>query len=577
MRFAARAVSFTLVLAALFASLSCSRLAGSAKKRFSAFAVRKADKAAYEIIQAKQKKALGKPADFSIESRPGEQIERLLSDAARLDLSQDSYSTPTCLIGLSDALAVAVSNNRDYLSRKEELFSDALSLTEVRRDFATLFSADASLGAERQKSEDAAGDDQVEWFGTRGLSAGASRLLAAGGRVTLDYSNNFVRFFTNEPNPNSSNGLTFAITQPLLRGAGTLVASEGLVQGERNMIYSIRRFRRYQQDFIIRAAEEYYSLLAAADQLRNARFNYMSAVDNHGKLERLAAGGKASDIEVDQARQKVFEAEAGLSRVRRNYGRLLDNFKVFLGLPIDMDVGPDPEELERLADRGLLQPDMTLGDAIRIALEKRLDYKNQKDQVEDSRRFVRIALRNFLPNLSLDYQFTTSNEDEGDKFKLDFGNYTHAWSINLGLPFDWTPRRNDYRRALIASEQSRRALDLFHDQLVLEVRDAWRELEESRVNYRIQVESVRLAERRVTSTSRFLQRGRASARDLLEAEDALLASRNGLTAALVQHTLQRMRFWNVIERLEIDSKGMWTDQPNAVNGGSQEPNSEDKS
>jgi outer membrane protein TolC len=173
---------------------------------------------------------------------------------------------------------------------------------------------------------------------------------------------------------------------------------------------------------------------------------------------------------------------------------------------------------------------------------------------------VKIALQNFLPNLNAGYNYSTSTGDDKDRVRLDFRDNTNVFSLNLGLPFDWTPRRNDYRRALISADQAKRSLEQFREQLILEVRDNWRELEDSRTDYRIQVESVRLAERRVKSTSLFLQSGRATARDLLDAQDALLLSHNALTNALVRHTIQRLRFWNSIERLTIDEKGMWREK-----------------
>jgi outer membrane protein TolC len=554
-------ISLGLILLALLCCTSCARFVNSTRDSFSRFATKRADKAAYGIVRDKQEEALGKPADLDIDAPSGEATDRLLAQAKRLDLAQDSYTTPTSLISLSDALTIAIANNPDYQTQRESLYASALALTEVRRDYQPLFNGSGNLGATRERDADPiSGKKNVEWFGTRGFTAGADWLLATGANVSLDFTHSFVRFFTHEPRPTSSNELAFAVAQPLLRGAGTLVASENLVQGERSMIYTVRGFRRYQQAFVIQVAQEYYALLSAQDQLRNARANYRSTLDNQKKLERYVSVGRVSGIEVDQARQRVLEAEALISSTRKDYGRRLDNFKLFLGLPIDLDVGPDPKELDHISERGLLRPDMSLGDAIRIAQEGRLDLKNQQDQVEDKRRAMRIALRNFLPNLSVNYRFSTSTGEDGDRVKLGFQNNTNSWWLDLGLPFDWTPRRNDYRRATIALNQSQRAFNLSRDQLVLDVRDAWRELDESRVNYRIQLESVRLAERRVTMASRFIQRGTATARDLLEAEDALLASRNSLTSALIQHTLQRLNFWNTIERLDIDEKGMWVSQ-----------------
>jgi outer membrane protein TolC len=308
---------------------------------------------------------------------------------------------------------------------------------------------------------------------------------------------------------------------------------------------------------VIDVAQRYYNLLSGHDQVRNARSNYDNARRNLTMLERFGETGNRSDIEVDQARQNFLQAEANLSRTQANYGRQLDQFKFFLGLPLDLDIGPDPAELDRLGERGLLRPDLDLHEAIETALSKRLDYKTQADRLEDSKRHVTLARRQFLPVLDVSFTYSTSQSDDEDRFRLDFRNNTTRGGLNLDLPLDWTPRRNNYRLALIERQQSERALTELRDALVLEVTDAWRQLEDLQFNYGIQQQAVRLAERRVRSAALMFEMGRATTRDLLEAEDALLASRNALTTALVNYTIQRLQFWNAVERLEIDPKGMW--------------------
>jgi Holliday junction resolvasome RuvABC ATP-dependent DNA helicase subunit len=57
---------------------------------------------------------------------------------------------------------------------------------------------------------------------------------------------------------------------------------------------------------------------ASQDRLRNALNNHQSAVDNWRKIKRFAEGGRKTDIEVDQARQKVLEADHyGLEKVKQ--------------------------------------------------------------------------------------------------------------------------------------------------------------------------------------------------------------------------------------------------------------------
>ena len=543
--------ALNIIVFCLFFLVSCSRIGDYAEKR--------ADKAAYEIISQKQKDALGEAANFTLERSLDPETVDILARARKLEQERDSYTTPTTTISLAEAMAIAVANNRDYQSRRESFYSQALSLTETRRDFHTLFEGSGSASVTRSETgnDQGPGDETVEWFGSRGASAGVSKLLATGARVSLDVSHSFIRYFTDDANPSSANDLSFSIAQPLLRGAGSLTVKEGLRQAERSMIYETRNFRRYQQSFIIEVASRYYSLLSSRDQLRNADRNYESTLFNLQKLRELSGGGKVSSIEVDQARQSLLQAELRLTRTAKNYAKQLDQFKIFLGVPMNLDIGPNPEELKTIRKRGLLKPDMTLSEAVDIALEDRLDFKNTHDAIEDAQRSVKIALRNFLPNLDFSYSYSTSTSDEEESLNLDFRDSENKFSLNLGLPFDWTPRRNEYRNSLIGLDQALRNVEESRQNLILEVRDAWRDLEESRTEYRIQMESVRLAQDRVTMASMFLQSGRSTARDLLEAEDALLASRNALTNALVQHTLLRMKFWNTIERFNIDERGLW--------------------
>ena len=525
--------------------------------RLRQFAVDRADRAAYRIIAATQRQELGSASLLAIAPGPDDGEAGTLAGAGRVEGSEDAAGPPGTLLLLSDALGIAVGYSRDYQRRRESLYEQALRLTEVRRDYGRLFSAEADTSLSRSDVS-----DEAEWFGGEGISGTMSKLLADGARITVGLSHRLTRFYSSDSRPSGDNTLSFAVVQPLLRNAGSLVNREGLVQGERDMVYAVREFRRFQQDFVIDVASRYYSLLSLQDQLRNAVSNHRRADDNWRKIERLSGGGRKSDLEVDQARQKVLEAEDNLVRTRKDYGRQLDGFKLFLGIPIDLDVGPDPRELERVAERGLLRPDLNLTQAVRAALESRLDLKTAQDLVEDRRRGVEIAYKRFFPTLDASYEFSSSSA--GKEYPaLPVGDRSHRWSLNLGVPFDWTPRRNDYRRSLISREQAERDLELFRDQLVLQVRDSWRALEEARANHRIQQEGVRLAERRVKSSSLWLQRGRATARDLLEAEDALLASQNALTSALIRHTIQRLRFWNAVERFEVDDRGLWSDDAGA--------------
>ena len=94
-----------------------------------------------------------------------------------------------------------------------------------------------------------------------------------------------------------------------------------------------------------------------------------------------------------------------------------------------------------------------------------------------------------------------------------------------------------------------------------EVRDLWRNLERNRTVYQNSLRSVDLQERQVERTALQLKLvGNVRTRDLLDAQNDLLDARNAATLALVDYTITRLRFWNSIERFEIDPKGMWYEE-----------------
>jgi outer membrane protein TolC len=538
-------------------SVSCTRIGNYAEKR--------ADRAAYGNIRGAQHKALGKDVPFSIDTEQGELVRQLLE--------MDRQAEQPQLISLADTLAIAMANSRSYQSRKESLFIAALNLSETQKEFnwdtsASEATASSSYSVEPNvvnkdvisggttSSVQVVDGSVTETFGENGVSGelglSVSRTLVSGAKVTLGFTHEIVGYFSSPDQSDESSTLSLNVVQPLLNGFGPLVSKEPLRQAERDMVYAVRDFKRYQQGFVIDIASEYYSVLRALDQLNNERKNYESSMANREQTESYAKAGRIADFEAAQARQSELNAADRWTLARSSYQKALDDFRFTLGLPIDLNVEADPAELELLEQRGLVEMDISLDDAIESALSNRLDLINVRQAVEDEERNVEIVRRNFLPNLDAEYNVSrSSGDDEITEQDLE---------VRLNIPFDWTEKRNDYRIALINLEREQRNLGEDISDVQRDVRDLWRKLERNRSVYQNRLLSVQLSDRRVENTTLLLKQGKALTRDLLDAEDDLLSSKNEATAALVDYTINRLRFWDAIERFEIDPKGMWYEQ-----------------
>ena len=526
------------MLVLMVLSASCQRIGNYAEKR--------ADRAAYGNIQGAQRRAMGESEAFTIDDAEGRRMREMLE--------QEDHAGQAALLSLSDTLAIAMANSRSYQSRKESLFIQALNLTQTQKDFNWDTSA-SSLNASSAYTSDGA---TTETFGDNGLDGtlalAVSRTLATGARVTLNYTESIVNYFTSPDSSSESRVLSFNIIQPLLNGFGPLVSREPLRQAEREMLYAVRDFKRYQQDFVVDITSQYYSTLRSRDQLNNARKNYENSLDSREQTEAYAKAGRIADFEAAQARQSELNAADNWAVARANYQSALDDFRFTLGLPIDLNIEPDPAELDALAERGLIGLDITLDEAVDSAITNRLDLITRRQQVEDQERNLEITKRNFLPNLDVSYDVDYDLEESSGE------GLNQETTLELNLPFDWTEKRNAYRIEQINLDQERRGLEEDEWSVKREVRELWRRLERNRSVYKNRLLSVALAERRMENTILLLKQGKALTRDRLDAQDDLLSANNDATIALVDYTINRLRFWNAIERFKIDPKGMWYEQ-----------------
>jgi outer membrane protein TolC len=135
----------------------------------------------------------------------------------------------------------------------------------------------------------------------------------------------------------------------------------------------------------------------------------------------------------------------------------------------------------------------------------------------------------------------------------------YSASLLLDLPFERTEERNAYREAYLDLEQAVRDLQALEDTIKLNVRSALRQLLESRESAGIQVEAVRLARDRVTSTNLFLEAGRAQVRDVLDAQESLLSAQNALTEAFVGYRVAELEFQRDLGVLQVATTGTWTE------------------
>jgi len=497
-----------------------------------------ADKEVYEIINSKWEQSFGDMSNYRIGDI------NMTSDEAVIQPALPQSGT----LSLAQAVAIATKHNRDYQSQKEQLYLTALDLTLARHRFARQWFGTIDAAYARDSEDETVSYD---------AEVGFDQLLADGAQISTSIALDWVRFLTGDPRTSLGSVLSATITQPLLRGSGRKVVQENLTQAERYVLYQIRSFNRFRKIFVVSIVADYYRVLQQRDEVTNAENNYKRRLESKNRLEMEADAGRRNRFEVDQAEQNVLRARDSYVRAQQSYKQRLDEFKIRLALPTDADIDLDQNELRALQEAGITEPDYTLDAAVETALLQRLDFANSADSIDDALRKVMVAADDLGPELDLIGTASVDSTEETNFDRLRFHEGNYSLGLSGDLPLDRKVERNAYREALIALEQGQRKYENDKDEVKLDVRQAYRQLQEAAERYRIQRNSLDLAEKRVESTTLLLEAGRLTTRDLLEAQDALLDAQNSLTGALVDHAIAKLNFFRDVGILKVRPDGMW--------------------
>lgn len=503
-----------------------------------------ADKEVYEIIDNKWSDDLGNRSNYIINDSnvpptPDDiQVELAVPDSGVITLAQ--------------AVAIATAYNREYQSRKEELYLKALDLTLARHQFARQW-----FGTVDARYNNNSEDENVD----AGAGLGFQQLLADGARISIDIAMDWTRFLTGDPRTSLASILSAEASQPLLRGRGREIVQENLTQAERDVLYQIRLFNRYRKDFVVLIANDYYNVLELKANVTNAENSYYRLVESRKRLEIEVEAGSAKPFDVDEAKQQALNAENQWVQAQRSYERALDEFKVRLSLPPSAEIELDDNELKALEDIGIIEPGYELNEAVETAFLRRLDLANGKDKVYDATRKVVVAANNLGIELDLvgSAGVSSTPETKFDRLQFHEGDYSFGLRSNdLGL--DRKAERNEYRKALITLEQQKRQYELDTDRIELDVRQALRALKAESERYRIKKMALDLAQRRLETQKLMLEIGQSNVRLLLESEGALLEAQNDVTSALVAHAIAKLGFFRDIGILQVRPDGMWEQQ-----------------
>jgi hypothetical protein len=206
-----------------------------------------------------------------------------------------------------------------------------------------------------------------------GTVAGFGKLFSTGGQIIMGFANELAfNFLSKKPyQPTVMSALPISFVQPLLRGGGRAVTLEPLTAAERTLLYQVRLFALFRQEFFVvtltaGTVQNFGNTFALAGfsagisgnvdptvgfipmviniaqvevDRRNVAF-YENLVTLYNELIQGEASG-LTQLQVDQVMSSLISARQSLFNDKITYRSSVDGFKMQMGLPPDVPMVVD--------------------------------------------------------------------------------------------------------------------------------------------------------------------------------------------------------------------------------------------
>jgi outer membrane protein TolC len=414
---------------------------------------------------------------------------------------------------LEEAINLALDANRNLVRSASGVESQRLSLASVESQFDLKIFPSTNLAFEEDYESIGGGISLEKEFG---LGPRASV------RPTIERS----EIESQEKNYYGRTG--FSLDVPLLRGFGKTVNLDSVRSSEYSVRSAERSLYLSKVNTVVDTVSAVYNVMEQRELVR-LYDSQVQRLQGHAETAKIRERvGLATPIDVYRAQIRLKDAEDSLTQALESLRDAKDALKLILALPLE-------RRIDVSAPVAYQPVNLDLNDAVKIALDNRIELEQAKDQIREAERRSRVSKHNLLPQLdiAMNYETYGSSEDFGHSLEFD----EDRWTISLVSTTDWarTSERAAYRQSLIDIRTARLDLEARQDEITRDVRrqlDALRRAEE-RID--IREEQIRQAEGKLALARVKFNHGMADNFDVIEAESELQRARVDLLAVKTEY------------------------------------------
>jgi hypothetical protein len=187
--------------------------------------------------------------DTANRSEDPENLPEAIVQREEADAVQTANARRLFRIKLEQAAELGLINSRLFQDQREDLYLAALPVTQERFAFAAQF-FDIETAIREWTGRDTPEGQHNRW--RINSTAGFTKLFSTGALLLFRIANQTVIELTGPLRGTTSQStLSLDLIQPLLRGGGQAVTLEPLTQTERDLLYAIRNYARFREEFFV--------------------------------------------------------------------------------------------------------------------------------------------------------------------------------------------------------------------------------------------------------------------------------------------------------------------------------------
>ena len=356
------------------------------------------------------------------------------------------------------------------------------------------------------------------------------KLLATGTEVSLTGES---RVFSSVPQVSvpyfSETRLTVA--QPLWRGRSVLENRDHVDEAERRIGLSEHALESTREDLVLQVVRSFYDVVRAEELVGIAEKSLERMNELRDIAQAKLALGSVSKMDVFRAEIHAGRIKNALLDQQARQSAGLDALKALLGI--------DPQVELRIDSRlqGPSAADLAGRNPEEIALEKRIEILEARDQVQDAERKLLLARYRIWPGVDLVGSY--AQQGFGNSFADSMRLNRDEWGVGLRsiLPLDRTAERAAMAEAEVILRARERHYQTLRGDVLRQLRDAVRQLRRAEAERTLAAEIADQSEKQAELARFRYEKGVTDNLDLVQAEEQRAAAKGDTVLAAIDEVI----------------------------------------